>query len=241
MSKKKKAKVPADIARRMSLVGYDQQQLEQMAKKELHKARVRLDRLMKSIGGNTDKLSYNAKIAIGILSPFMNKEQTKVSERVTGYNKDVLINAIMRAEKFNAAGTTVAKNRAAVKKEQKTSGLSADELERRKRYWKIAADNGLLDFYEASDINEEEDAYRIISNAEEMDLTDEEFTRLVREKVGKRAAAKFDIWGENITNEYSRTFGNNVLQTRFHDFAINEAGALEIAANSIASAAEWVI
>lgn len=246
MSKKKKAKVPADIARRMSLVGFDQQQLEKMAKKELHKARVRLDRLMKSVGGNTDKLSYNAKIAIGILSPFMNKEKTKVSERVTGYNKDVLINAIMRAEKFNAAGTTVAKNRAAVKQELKNAqrihpGFTLDQLERRKRYWKLAHDNGLLDFYEASDINEDEDAYRIISQAEKDNLSDEDFIKLVRSKVGKRAAAAFDLWGENISNEYSQTYGNNTLRTRLHDFTINNAGALEIAADGLASAAEWVI
>lgn len=241
MSKKKKSKVPADVARRMSLVGEDQTTLQQMAKKELHKARVRLDRLLKSVGGNTDKLSYNAKIAIGILSPFMNKEQTKVSERVTGYNKDVLINAIMRAEKFNAAATTVAKNKAAVKKEQRSSGLTAAELEKRKRFWKIANDEGLLDFFISSDPDEEEDVYRIVTQAEEQNLSDEEFIKLVREKINKKRGTGFDMWGNNINNDYTNTWGENVLKTRQHEFTIGESGALEIAADALASSAEWVI
>jgi hypothetical protein len=241
MAKKKKSKVPADVARRMALVGDDQATLQQKAKKELHKARVRLDRLLKSVNGDTDKLSYNAKIAIGILSPFMNKEQTKVSERVTGYNKDVLINAIMRAEKFNAAATTVTKNRAAVEKEQRSSGLTKTELERRKRYWRIANYAGLLDFFAASDANEDEDVYRIVTEAEEQNLSDEEFTRLVHEKINKKRGTGFDMWGNEFSNEYSNTWGENVLKTRQHEFTIGESGALEIAADALASSAEWVI
>lgn len=191
------AKKPKDVQRFNALWALDLATLQRMAKKELNKARVRLQRLIAATGGREEKWSYSARYAKNeVIKPFLNSSGN-VSLSTKGLNKSQLINAIMRGESFNAMATTVAKNKAAIKVEvdiEKHKGGDENTLERRKRMWDIANKIGAFDVFDPSNEEENTDIYRIILDAESKNMTDDEFenflTRLMK-------ASPFDMWGED--------------------------------------------
>ena len=214
---KKKAKIPADVERFNQLIGLDVNTLQAMAKKELNKARVRLQRLNKWSGGKEELLSYSARTAKGLIEPFTNKAGN-VSLSTTGFNKATLINAIIRGEKFNAMTTTVKANKAKLEEEEDTYGLTAAQLIRRKRLWDIASKSGIFDYYDPSNQEESEDVYRFILEAEENGMTDDEFEQFLQGKIIIKADP-FSAWGEDMSSDYSNMVGTNQLKT--HGWNIN--------------------
>jgi len=173
---------------RQKFIGYTENQLRQMTKKALNQARVRLQRLSKVTNWlDPSKLSTAAQFALAPLKPFLNKAGN-VSLSVKGMSKDTLIHALEVATNFNKVRfTTVKGNREQYAKEAKSSGRTIEEQEQYKRYWKIANDYGLLDWYEPSEEEHSEDAYKFVTDAEEAELTDEQFIDFVRRKVLERA------------------------------------------------------
>ena len=214
---KKKAKVPADVERFNQLIGLDAKTLEAMAKKELNKARVRLQRLNKWTGGKDELLSYSARSAKGIIEPFLNKAGN-VTLGTSGFNKATLINAIIRGERFNSMATTVKGNKAKLKEEEDEYGLTKAQLIRRKRLWDIAAKSGIFDYYDPSNQEENEDVYRFILEAEENGLDDDEFEAFLSGKIIVKADP-FTAWGEEMSSDYSNMVGTNQLRT--HQWNIN--------------------
>lgn len=173
---------------RQKYVGYTEDQLRQMTKKALNQARVRLQRLSKVTNRlDPSKLSTAAQFALEPLKPFLN-QSGNVSLSVKGMSKDTLIHALEVATNFNKVRfTTVKGNREQYAKEAKSSGRTIDEQEQYKRYWKIANDYGLLDWYEPSEEEHSEDVYKFVTDAEEAEMTDEQFIDFVRRKVLERA------------------------------------------------------
>lgn len=173
---------------RQKHLGFSETQLRQMAKKALNQARVRIQRLTKATNGlDPSKLSIATQFALEPLKPFMNKAGN-VSLSVKGMSKDTLIHALEVATNFNKAGyTTVKGNREQYAKEAKSAGRTIEEQEQYKRYWKIADDYGLLDWYEPSEEEHSEDVYKFVTDAEEAEMTDEQFIDFVRRKVLERA------------------------------------------------------
>lgn len=214
---KKKAKIPADVERFNQLVGLDVNTLQAMAKKELNKARVRLQRLNKWSGGKEELLSYSARTAKGLIEPFTNKAGN-VSLGTAGFDKGTLINAIMRGEKFNAMATTVKANKIKLKEEEKTYGMTEDQLERRKKLWDIASKSGIFDYYDPSNQDENEDVYRFILEAEENGMTDDEFEQFLQGKIIIKADP-FSVWGNDPSGDYTNMIGTNQLKT--HGWNIN--------------------
>jgi hypothetical protein len=173
---------------RQKYVGYTEDQLRQMTKKALNQARVRVQRLSKATNRlNPSKLSTATQFALEPLKPFLNKSGN-VSLSVKGMSKDTLIHALEVAMNFNKVSyTTVKGNREQYAKEAKSSGRTIEEQEQYKRYWKIADDYGLLDWYEPSEEEHSEDVYKFVTDAEEAEMTDEQFIDFVRRKVLERA------------------------------------------------------
>ena len=190
------AKQPKDVQRFNTLWGLDVSTLQRMAKKELNKARVRLQRLNNATGGRDEKLSYSARYAKNeVIKPFINTSGN-VSLSTSGLDKSQLINAIMRGESFNAMATTVKMNFNAIQKEveaEKHKGGDENTLERRKKMWDIANRIGAFDVFDPSNEEESTDIYRIILDAEKRHLTDDEFEEYLTALMN---ADPFDLWGE---------------------------------------------
>lgn len=197
------AKKPKDVQRFNELWALDLPTLQRMAKKELNKARVRLQRLNAATGGRDEKLSYSARYAKSeVIKPFINSSGN-VSLSTKGLDKAKLINAIMRGESFNAMATTVAKNKAAIKVEvdiEKHKGGDENTLERRKRMWDIANRIGAFDIFDPSNEEESTDIYRIILDAESKNLTDDEFESFLTNLMN---ASPFDMWGDDDKAKWS--------------------------------------
>lgn len=197
------AKKPKDVQRFNVLWGLDLATLQRMAKKELNKARVRLQRLIAATGGREEKWSYSARYAKNeVIKPFLNS-RGNVSLSTKGLNKAQLINAIMRGESFNAMATTVAKNKAAIKVEvdiEKHKGGDENTLERRKRMWDIASKIGAFDVFDPSNEEENTDIYRIILDAESKNMTDDEFENFLTRLMN---ASPFDMWGDDDKAKWS--------------------------------------
>jgi len=216
MSKKNMA--PLEAARRAELVGLDIADLQKMAKQELNKARNREQRLVKSTSGKSEKLSYSAKIAESIIEPLKTKSGN-ISTATKGKNKDQLINVIIRAEKFNRAATSPKANKKAIKDEiearKKGSGgddYDEEKHERRKRWWKLAHDLGLFDYYADSDpTGTEEDIYSMITEAEDRDYTDDDFMNMIANKIIEKISAEsgFTDPGDNDLNFSGENFDFN--------------------------------
>lgn len=191
------AKKPKDVQRFNALWALDLPTLQRMAKKELNKARVRLQRLIAATGGREEKWSYSARYAKNeVIKPFINASGN-VSLSTKGLGKAQLINAIMRGESFNAMATTVAKNKAAIKVEvdiEKRKGGDENTLERRKRMWDIASKIGAFDVFDPSNEEENTDIYRIILDAESKNMTDDEFENFLTRLMN---ASPFDLWGDD--------------------------------------------
>lgn len=175
-------KQPKDVERHQELMSYDINDLREMARSELGKAKSREMRLSAATGGDTSKLSYSARTAAGIISPFTTKSG-HISTKVTGFDKGTLINAIMRAETYNAAATTIAANANALTQEERAYGMTQEELERRKSLWDIASRSGIMDFFESSDQEAETDVYSMILRAEDEEMTDDEFEAYLTEQM----------------------------------------------------------
>ena len=190
---------------RQKYVGYTEDQLRQITKKALNQARVRLQRLSKVTNRlDPSKLSTAAQFALEPLKPFLNKAGN-VSLSVKGMSKDTLIHALEVATNFNKVKfTTVKGNREQYAKEAKSSGRTIEEQEQYKRYWKIADDYGLLDWYEPSEEEHSEDVYKFVTDAEEAELTDEQFIDFVRRKVLERANGIYS----KLKEEYERNSGD---------------------------------
>lgn len=197
------AKKPKDVQRFNVLWALDLPTLQRMAKKELNKARVRLQRLIAATGGREEKWSYSARYAKNeVIKPFLNSSGN-VSLSTKGLNKAQLINAIMRGESFNAMATTVAKNKANIKVEvdiEKRKGGDENTLERRKRMWDIASRIGAFDVFDPSNEEENTDIFRIILDAESKNLTDDEFESFLTNLMN---ASPFDMWGEDDKAKWS--------------------------------------
>ena len=189
------AKQPKDVKRFNELWALDLATLQRMAKKELNKARVRLQRLIAATGGREEKWSYSARYAKNeVIKPFINASGN-VSLSTKGLGKAQLINAIMRGESFNAMSTTVAKNKAAIKTEvdiEKRKGGDENTLERHKRMWDIASRIGAFDVFDPSNEEENTDIFRIIMDAESKNMTDDEFESFLTDLMN---ASPFDMWG----------------------------------------------
>jgi hypothetical protein len=193
----KKYKQPADVKRFNELFSMTEGDLQKLAKRELNKARVRLQRLTAWSGGKDEKLSYSARAAKALIEPYLNR-RGNVSLKTKGLGKAQLINAIMRGESFNKMATSVKANKAALQAElklEKHKGMTLDEVERRKRYWDIANKSGIFDFYDPSDEEEEQDVYHFILDAEEENMTDEEFKEYLESHMKKNKDNPFDQWG----------------------------------------------
>ena len=188
------AKQPKDVQRFNTLWGLDITTLQRMAKKELNKARVRLQRLNEATGGRDEKLSYSARYAKSeVIKPFLNASGN-VSLSTSGLDKSQLINAIMRGESFNSMATTVKMNFNAIKKEvevEKHKGGTEYTLEHRKKMWDIANRIGAFDVFDPSNEEENTDIYRIILDAEKRRLTDEEFEEYLTALMN---VDFFDLW-----------------------------------------------
>lgn len=210
----KKSKVPNDVKRRLELVGADMAELKTKAKHDLNKARNRLQRLMKATGGNIGELSYSAKWAIDLLKPFTTKSGN-VSLK-TSYNKDVLINIIIRTEKFLNAQTTVSLNRLRLKQEAKEAGLSPKQLSRRKNLWKMAYESGLFDFIEPSDKEAVIDIHTMIQNALDHNMSNAQFYDYIAEVTG--GALQVNSEFRQLTND---------SEDETYDFSTAEFGAEE--------------
>ena len=197
------AKQPKDVKRFNELWALDLATLQRMAKKELNKARVRLQRLSAATGGRDEKLSYSARYAKSeVIRPFINSSGN-VSLSTKGLNKSQLINAIMRGESFNAMATTVKMNLAAIKTEvdiEKRKGGDENTLERRKRMWDIASRIGAFDVFDPSNEEENTDIYRIILDAESKNMTDDEFENFLTRLMN---ASPFDLWGDDDKAKWS--------------------------------------
>ena len=192
---------------RMRYVGYTQQQLADITRKELNKARVRIQRLSKVTNGlDPAKMSYATMFALEPLKPFLN-EAGNVSMKVSDKSKDTLIHMLEVAVNFNKSKyTTVKGNREQYKKEAKTSNRTIEKQEQYKRYWGIADKYGLLDWYEPSDQTGKQDVFKFVTDAEEAELTDEEFMECVRNKVLERSKAS-SIY-DKLSEEDERNSGD---------------------------------
>lgn len=197
------AKQPKEIARFNELWKIDEATLRKMAKKELNKARVRLQRLAAATGGREEKWSYSARYAkYEIIRPFIN-ESGNVSINTKDLDKEKLINAIMRGETFNSMATTVKGNFKAIQKEieeEKHKGGDENTLERRKKMWDIASRIGAFDVFDPSNEEEETDIYRIILDADERNLTIDEFEAYLTKLLNINP---FDVWGNTDTEAWA--------------------------------------